>query len=337
MVFGAFRNWKSTDDDDAKMKETFEQCAKAILNIYKSAQDQLNNFNNYIGRDQNVRSIIKKFPSKILLSGDVIKLSYKLQILVEMEKKYLMAFPNNISKLEKFECPRNMNDGDLKKLVPHFLRLKCLRFYKCKHITSHGIDYLSKNWPEGSLGLRELILYDCDKVNDEAVTNLVRSCPKLKTLFLSGSLLTAASLELLGENCENLRKLVLGISGNLRGKHIRKIENVTDDGILSIARGCKQLRHLNLNHCTNVTDEALNHLADCAKNLTRIDIFGCAQVTIEGLKTIRSNFPELKKITFDDPTIKKWKSHLIKGVKQLARTNSKRNYPELIRVPQDCY
>ena len=315
------------------MKEIFGKCANAILDIYKNEkkcpQGQINNFVNFIGRDQNVKSIANRFPSRISLSEEMIQLSYKLQILITMEKKYLVGFPNNISKLKKFECPRKVNDEDLKKLVPHFHGLKCLRFYRCKDVTDIGIDYFSKYWPDKTPYLAELMLYDCQSITDTAVANAVSSCSKLKTLFLSGSLLTGASFKHIGEHCQNLKKLVLGISGHLRAKNIIKIENVTDCGILTIAQNCQQLTQLNLNHCINITDEAIKHLADNSKELTRIDIFGCTKVTTEGLIEIfqdETNFPKLKLITLDDSIKKQGERHVRQKTTQKPKIERQRSH-----------
>ena len=193
LVFEAFRNWKIPDDQDVKMKEIFGKCARGILDLYKNENKYIET--NYIGRDQNVKAITKRIPSRILLSEEMIQFSYKIKILVTMEKKYLVGFPNNISKLEKFECPRNANDEDVKKLVPHFQRIKCLRFWQCKNVTDIGINYFSSFWPNKTPALTELILYDCEMIGDAAVANVLKSCTKLKILFLSGTLLTAISLE----------------------------------------------------------------------------------------------------------------------------------------------
>ena len=120
-------------------------------------------------------------------------------------------------------------------------------------------------------------------VTDEGLRPLLESCKKVKTLFLSGSKLTSEFLAIVGGTCTQIRKLVVGVKGNLWEKNITKIQNVTDEGILAIVKGCPLLRNINLNHCDQITDMTLLHLAQNCKDLKCLELYGCTQISVEGV------------------------------------------------------
>ena len=277
-------------------------------------QGESNKCMDVIGSDPNVKSMLEKFPPRTLLSEEVMKLSYNLQILLTIDKKHLFSFSQNVSQLKKFECPPNFNDEDLIKLIPHFRHLSVLKFFKCKNISDKSLVHLSKNWPEDRPRLKELIVYECNKVTDEGVESLLSSCNSIKILFLSSNKLTARSFHFIGRTCGEIRKLTLGITGDIWHKNINKIQNVTDDGIRTISEGCKQLRQLNLNHCVNVTDLSLQHLANNSKDLEVLHIFACHQISVSGLvegltRREENNFSSLINITVDSKVKELWKKH----------------------------
>ena len=77
--------------------------------------------------------------------------------------------------------------------------------------------------------------------------------------------------------------MILGVEGNVWDKKVNKIQNVTDEGILAIAKGCKKLKQLNLNHCEMITDQSLQHLVENDVKLASLEIFGCTKISIEGV------------------------------------------------------
>ena len=206
-----------------------------------------------------------------------------MQMFNIMDTKYLFNFSANIAKLETFECPPKLTDDDLMKLVPHFKHIKVLKFFKSKNISDEGLNFLAQNWPEERPKLKELILYDCNKISDDGTINLLSSCKDIKILFLSSTKLSPSFLNLVASTCYNVRKMILGVTGNVWEKNLIKIQNVTDDGILAIAKQCKLLKNLNLNHCESITDQSLQHLAEHAVELKSLEIFGCTKISMEGV------------------------------------------------------
>ena len=200
-----------------------------------------------------------------------------------MDKKYLFNFSENISKLDGFECPPGFIDDDLIRLVPHFHKLRSLRLFRCKNISNEALKHLAKNWPSDKVRLYELILYECDRITDDGLQELLKSCADIKTLFVSGKKLTPEFLSIVGSTCKSIRKLVLGVKGNIWEKNIIKINNVTNEGILVVAKGCPLLQNLILNHCDQVTDNTLLNLAQHCRGLKSLEIYGCSKISVKGV------------------------------------------------------
>ena len=348
LVFKAFQSYMPIDDECRKT--IFGECCKLIQDAHNKTnevkkknencpQEQSCNYRNMIGNDPNIKSLVKKMPPRIVLCEENIKMSHKMQMFNVMNKKYLFNFSENISKLNSFEVPPTFNDDDLMKVAPHFLHLKVLKFFKCKNITDSGLIYLSNHWPEGRSKLNELMFYDCDSITDAGTETLIGSCKDIKTLFLYGSKFST-SFQFVGRTCSNLRKLVLGTSGNLWAKNTRKIQNVTDDVILSIAEGCQQLRSLNINHCDQVSDQALGYLAHHSGELKSLEIFGCTKISMEGLidglKFRVENYPTntWRNVTFDAKETKlrwnMWKQYN-------DSITEKENKTKLYAPPRACF
>ena len=61
-----------------------------------------------------------------------------------MAKTDLIAFPDNITRLDVFECPNDVTDEDLTKLAPHFCKLKELKLFIDKGPFEPSISFLQK-------------------------------------------------------------------------------------------------------------------------------------------------------------------------------------------------
>ena len=308
------RNFSTINDDE--LITTLQDCFELIQNshnLYKKSimqkknevySKEHNNCWNVIGKDPNVKSIAKKFPPRILFSEETVKTTYKMQILGLIDSKHIITYAPNFSRLDNFECPPNMLDDEFMKLVPHFTHVNVLKFFKCKLITDQALFFLAKNWPKEGRKVIEIVLYGCEKVTDEGVKQLLQTFRDIKVLILSGKGLTPEVTKYVGRTCSKLKRLFLGITGNLWDKNIIDIENVDDDGVKVISEGCKQLTRLNLNHCVRITDTSIQHLAQNSKNLANLEIFGCKRITVDGLvkgQILREErgFVNLKSITLN--------------------------------------
>ena len=310
----AMQKFSTINDDE--LITTLHDCFELIQNSHnlskKSKMPKKNEIYakehnscwNVIGKDPNVKSIAKKFPPRILFSEEAIKTTNRMQILGLIDSKHIINHAPSLSRLDKFECPPNMCDDEFTKLVPHFRRVNVLKFFKCKLITDQALLFLGKNWPKEGRKVNEIVLYGCDKVTDDGAKQLLQTFRDIKVLILSGKGLTPEVTKYVGRTCTKLKRLFLGITGNLWDKNIIEIENIYDDGVKVISEGCKQLTRLNLNHCVNITDISIQHLAQNSEHLANLEIFGCKKITTDGLvkgQMLREErgFINLKSITLN--------------------------------------
>ena len=297
LLFKAFSSYFEVDD--AEKAAVYKECCALILDAHKGTantnkkngdercnkpnSEQISVNKHLLGKDPHVKSLVKSIPPRILLSSDGIRQTHKLQMFNIIDKKYLFNFGENISLMDEFQCPTSFTDDDLIRMVPNFRKLRSLAFFRCKNISNEALKHVAQNWPEDKVKLKELIMYECDKISDEGLHPLLASCKDIKTLFLSGTKLSPYFLGIVGATCQSIRKLVLGVKGNLWERNITKIQNVTNDGILAIAKGCALLRNLNLNHCEQVTDQTLRHLAQHCRDLKSLEIYGCTKISVDGV------------------------------------------------------
>ena len=87
---------------------------------------------------------------------------------------------------------------------------------------------------------------------------------------------------------------------NLTSLTISKSALVTDEGIISLAKKCKQLSHIEISFLPQITDFALVKLASSAHNLTYIDVSGNVKLTDIGIGDLLTNLRKAKTVIFDD-------------------------------------
>jgi F-box/leucine-rich repeat protein 7 len=74
---------------------------------------------------------------------------------------------------------------------------------------------------------------------------------------------------------------------------------LTDETILSLSKGCPELRALNLTFCCSLTSVALDHLVEGCQKMMSLDVSFCgAMVYDEGLEVISKGMPELERLSF---------------------------------------
>ncbi|RKP13398.1 hypothetical protein BJ684DRAFT_3849, partial [Piptocephalis cylindrospora] len=87
--------------------------------------------------------------------------------------------------------------------------------------------------------------------------------PRLRTLGLSDSALTDASLIYLAERCGELRKLDLSIT------------DISSVGLRAIANGCPHLRWVSLRDCPGISDASIRALKSHCRGLRHLDVNCC--------------------------------------------------------------
>lgn len=123
-----------------------------------------------------------------------------------------------------------------------------------------------------SFELEELILSDCSFLTDAAVAAIAASCHKLQILSLSFCCAVTESIaEHLSNGCPELRALDMSFCGTA----------MTDDSILTLARGLKRLERLSIRGCVQVTERGIAYLGRYARNLRMLNLSQCKNVSAE--------------------------------------------------------
>ncbi|KAF8404968.1 hypothetical protein HHK36_009863 [Tetracentron sinense] len=116
-----------------------------------------------------------------------------------------------------------------------------------------------------------------NRIGDEGLIAIAKSCPNLQELVLIGVNPTSLSLSLLAANCRNLERLALCGS-----------ETIGDSEISCIASKCMALRKLCIKSCP-VSDHGIEALAGGCPNLVKVKVKKCRGVTCEGADWLRAN------------------------------------------------
>jgi hypothetical protein len=93
------------------------------------------------------------------------------------------------------------------------------------------------------------------------------------------------------------------IFAHMKSLHLGHCYNITDSGIVSLARGCPLLTKLNLWNCTHLTDHSVNALARGCRQLTSINLEGCSQITDDSVVTLARNCCNLTAVNFSHTNI----------------------------------
>ncbi|XP_010154533.1 PREDICTED: F-box/LRR-repeat protein 20-like, partial [Eurypyga helias] len=75
---------------------------------------------------------------------------------------------------------------------------------------------------------------------------------------------------------------------------------ITDDGLITICRGCHKLQSLCASGCCNITDAILNALGQNCPRLRILEVARCSQLTDVGFTTLARNCHELEKMDLEE-------------------------------------
>jgi len=191
-------------------------------------------------------------------------------------------------------------------------QLQTLKLVNCVSVTNKAIVQVASNCSH----LEHLILEGCSGIGDSAIQEVARKCPSLVSINLNGCVqvtdlslqelqlacpyltnivlkncnqLTDASINYIGKNtmmldmseCEDVGdKALCSIAGRCANMRVLKIlgHNLSDIGIVSLARGCKALVVLELTNCNNIHNEAIHTLVRCCNHLQRLSLESCRSI-----------------------------------------------------------
>ena len=106
------------------------------------------------------------------------------------------------------------------------------------HIGDHGISQIAENCPN----LMSIDVTDCQRVTDVGIINLVTNCKSLEKLIIndspfSSSNITNEALLQIGRSCPNLKTLAVAKS------------NINNIGVNAVCKGCPRLGKLDVSGC----------------------------------------------------------------------------------------
>ncbi|KAK4793222.1 hypothetical protein SAY86_023657 [Trapa natans] len=159
-----------------------------------------------------------------------------------------------------------LEDNAVQVIANYCHDLEDLDLSKSFKLTDRSLRALARGCPN----LTKLNISGCSAFSDDALEYLTNFCRNLKILNLCGCVKAASdkALQSIGRNCSRLQSLNLGWC-----------DNVSDDGVVSLAFGCPHLRVLDLCGCVRITDDSVIALANRCPHLTSLGLYYCQNIT----------------------------------------------------------
>lgn len=169
----------------------------------------------------------------------------------------------------------NVDDISMAAVGGYFRRLKKLYLQDLHDITKKAFDYLP-------VGLEELVIVNCLKIDDAALGNLGK-LKNLEVLSISTSNITGSTFNLLPEG---LRRLGLFDCHNLTARTTKKIrdlvamqESECKTYIPTLQIPSNPLGRLIIKRCDSVNDDFISELSEMMDGLAYLSISDCNNIT----------------------------------------------------------
>ncbi|KAI8565346.1 hypothetical protein RHMOL_Rhmol03G0251700 [Rhododendron molle] len=189
----------------------------------------------------------------------------------------------------------NCENIDAVLILPALLKLEHLEALSLAGIETVCDDFLGKFVAVRGHHIKELVLTDCKKLTDASSKVIADNCKGLCALDL-GNLhrLTDSTMGYLANGCRAIQSLklcrnsfsdeaiaaYLEASGEaLEDLSLYRINKVSYNTAVSLARCSAKLLSLDLSGCRNLPDEALGLIVDSCLSLKVLKLFGCTQIT----------------------------------------------------------
>lgn len=183
--------------------------------------------------------------------------------------KEMSTEPLELVSLGLQDCQR-LTDDALKYIAQGLITIESINLSFCVSVTDSGLKYLAR-MPK----LSELNLRSCDNISDIGMAYLTDGGCTVTTLDVSFcDKIGDQALNHLSQGLFHLRSLSLN--------HCQ----ITDEGLMRIAKNLHDLETLNIGQCDRVTDKGLQSLAEYLHNLISIDLYGCTQLSPHGIEKI---------------------------------------------------
>jgi len=160
--------------------------------------------------------------------------------------------------------------------------------------------------------MRDLTVTGCLRIGDKGVMCLATGCPSLTHLNVEGlQKLTDHSIVALAQRCTNLISLALpGCPNNLteeslvaissRCIHLQEFKGIggkfTNKSLLTLAKNCRQLSHIDISGCSSVNEESLIRFFESSRKLTAINLLNtpisdtCFETLCDNCATLKCLF-----------------------------------------------
>ena len=178
-------------------------------------------------------------------------------------------------------------------------------------------DRVGENDDEANDGNSEL-----KSEQSQSLQCLSNRCPLLKKIDLSNFKLSTSNVSYLVNYSIHLEELILNKcnvcdDGLIIAKDANKLKylkrldlsrnpNITDESIINLVKGCRNLKDINIKGCPKLTDASICNIADNCPNLGEMFLtFDNINLTVIGLVQLLKNCPQLTKIISEKDNIPK--------------------------------
>lgn len=200
-------------------------------------------------------------------------------------------------------------------------KLRVINLKDCIEIGDEGIEGFFEHF-EGHIV--DFNISGCIYCGAKSVIIIAEHCSQLKVLAMAGLakitglslkkiLSCAAALEVLDMSMElkvavTHRQSVLPhvtdeslskCAGKLIELNISGAALLTDRGILSLCKRCKNLLYLDISYCNQLTDEAVKHICSYIQNIRKLDVSGDIKLTNRSLQLLSSSCLQLASLQFN--------------------------------------
>lgn len=219
----------------------------------------------------------------------------------DAELRLILKSSSYLTRITLHGC-RSITDKSMGKIAKHCTGLTELNLHGCTSITDEGIIGIASNCP----ALTNINLGECPNITGACIMCVARYCPDLTKVNLSNTKVTNTAFNALAKSCPRLTTLKVNKCSQLTDKGIKEAikhctglnklnlggTKVTGSGFGTALENCQQLTKLNLSECREITDEGIIEIARCCPNLANLNIGSNKSITDGGLKYL----PTLKNL-----------------------------------------
>ncbi|XP_051167584.1 F-box/LRR-repeat protein 7-like [Leptopilina boulardi] len=196
-----------------------------------------------------------------------------------------------------------IDDSGLVSSLARMPHLNCLYLRRCFRITDTSLIAIASYCS----GMRQLSVSDCTRITDFGVRELAACLGPSLRYFSVGKCdqVSDAGLLVVARHCYKLRYL------NARG-----CEALSDSATVALARGCPRIRALDLGKC-DIGDATLEALSTGCPNLKKLSLCGCERITDSGLEALAYYVRGLQQLNIGECPRVTWVGY--RAVKQYCR------------------